>query len=95
MEACERALASDPTNPAALVWHSGGLFFQSGQKFRAGDWQSGMDLQARGVNEMDDGVALRPADPQTVIPRGAVLLAGTPFMPDSMARPLVLKGIGD
>jgi hypothetical protein len=95
METCERALARDPKDAAALVWHGGGFFFQSGQKFRAGDVQSGMDLQARGLKEMDDAVALRPDDLQTLIPRGAVLLAGAPFLPDQVARPLVQKGIGD
>src|SRR3989442_1518273 len=67
MEACEKALAADPRNAAALVWHGGGLFFQSGIKFRAGDWRSGLDLQQRGLKEMDDAVALAPDDLETLI----------------------------
>jgi len=94
METCERALAGDPKNAAALVWHGAGVFFQSGQRFRAGDWQAGMEMQTRGLAEMDDAVALR-RDVQTLVPRGAVLLAAAPFMPDSMAKPLLQKGIAD
>lgn len=94
MDTCEKALAADPKNAAALVWHGGGLYFRSGQKFRAGDWQAGLEMQARGLKEMDDAVALRP-DQQTLIPRGAVLLASAPFLPDPDARPLTEKGIAD
>jgi hypothetical protein len=54
-----------------------------------------MEMQTRGLKEMDDAVALRPDDVQTLIPRGAVLLAAAPFMPDSVARPLIQKGIAD
>jgi tetratricopeptide (TPR) repeat protein len=95
MDTCEKALAADPKNAAALVWHGGGLYFQSGQKFRAGDWQKGLEMQERGLKEMDDAVALRPDDLQTLIPRGAVLLASAPFLPDPDARPLTEKGIAD
>jgi hypothetical protein len=94
MDTCEKALAADPKNAAALVWHGGGLYFQSGQKFRAGDWQAGLEMQRRGLKEMDDAVALR-ADEQTLIPRGAVLLASAPFLPDADARPVTEKGIAD
>lgn len=95
MDTCEKALASDPKNAAALVWHGGGLYFQSGQQFRAGDWQAGLEMQKRGLKEMDDAVALRPDDLQTLIPRGATLLASAPFLPDPDARPLIQKGIAD
>jgi hypothetical protein len=95
MDTCEKALAADPKNAAALVWHGGGLYFQSGQKFRAGDWQAGLEMQQRGLKEMDEAVALRPNDLQTLIPRGATLLASAPFLPDPDARPLTQKGVGD
>jgi len=93
METCEKALAADPTNAAALVWHGGGLYYRSGQKFRAGDVQGGITLQARGLKEMDDAVAMRPDDLQTLIPRGAILLASAPFVPEP--EPLARKGIAD
>ena len=93
METCEKALAADPSNAPALVWHGGGLFYQSGQKFRAGDIQAGIAMQTRGLKEMDDAVAMRPDDLQTLIPRGAVLLASAPFLPEP--ETLTRKGIGD
>jgi hypothetical protein len=95
MATCEKALAADPADAAALVWHGGGLFFLSGQKFRAGDRQGGLELQRRGLEEMNDAVARRPDDLQTLIPRGAVLLASAPFLEGPDARALTLTGIGD
>src|SRR6266849_1135960 len=79
MEACEKALAQHPNDPPALVWHGNGLFFKSGQVFRTGDWQAGQKLLDQGLKEMDAAVALAPNDLQTLIPRGAALLAGAPF----------------
>ena len=96
METCEQALARDPHDAPALVWHGGGLFFLSGQKFRAGDWQGGLAMQERGLKEMDEAVALRPDSLETLIPRGATLLASAPHFPDdASARPILLKGVGD
>ena len=96
MATCEEALTKDPKNAAALVWHGGGLLYQSGQKFRAGDFRAGLDLQRRGLKEMDDAVALKPDDLQTLIPRGAVLLASAPHFPDEAeAQPLLKKAVGD
>jgi hypothetical protein len=96
MSACEKALADNPKDAPALVWHGNGLFFKSGQLFRSGDWQAGLKMQQQGLKEMDDGVALAPNDLQTLIPRGAALLAGAPFIDDdAQARPLVQKAVGD
>jgi hypothetical protein len=96
MEACEKALAQNPGDPPALVWHGNGLFFKSGQAFRKGDWQAGQKMLDQGLKEMDAGVALAPGDLQTIIPRGAALLAGAPFMgDDASARPLVVKAVAD
>ena len=95
MEACERALAENPKHAEALVWHGSGLYFQAGAAFQKGDNQAGMDLFARGIKEMDDAVALAPDNVGVLIPRGAVLLAGTRFMAPAMAKPLVEKAVGD
>jgi tetratricopeptide (TPR) repeat protein len=96
MEACEQALARNPKDPGALVWHGNGLFFKSGEILRTGDWQAGLKMQQQALKEMDDAVALAPNDLQTLIPRGAGLLAGAPFFPDeATARPLVTKAVGD
>lgn len=96
MDTCEKALAADPNDASALVWHGGGLFFLSGRKFRDGDWKAGTEMQQRGLQEMDRAVALQPDGLATLVPRGATLIASAPFFPDeASARPLLLTAIGD
>jgi hypothetical protein len=96
MELCEKALAQDPKDAPALVWHGGGLFYLSSEKFRDGDWRGGLEMQNRGLKEMDDAVALRPDSLETLIPRGATLLASAPYFPDdAAARPILLKAVTD
>lgn len=95
MKMCEDALAENPKNAEALVWHGSGLYFESGQAFRAGDMQKGMPLFQRSMKEMDDAVALSPDGLGVRIPRGAVLLTGSRQMSPDMARPLVEKAVGD
>src|SRR5579864_3490088 len=96
MKICEGALATDPKNAEALVWHGSGLFYQAGQAFQKGDQQAGMQFWQRGLKEMDDAVAIAPNSLGVRIPRGAVLLNGSRFVgsPD-MARPLIEKGVLD
>src|ERR1700730_10744794 len=57
MKACAQGLAQKPKQPEALVWNGGGLFYMSGQLFRKGDANKGIELYARGLKEMDDAVA--------------------------------------
>ena len=95
MKACEEALAANPKNAEALVWHGSGVFYQSGQAFQGGDQAKGMEMWTRGLKEMQTAVELAPDSPGTRIPRGAVLLAGTRFAPQEMAKPLLKDGLGD
>src|SRR5262249_46468915 len=95
METCERVLADDPKHAEALVWHGSGLFFEAGAAFRQGDSARGGDLFGRAMKEMDDAVALAPDNVAGLMPRGAVLLAGTRFMPPDQAAPLIRKALGD
>lgn len=95
MDACERALAENPKHAEALVWHGSGLTFQAGMAFRKGDMKTGGELWARGMKEMDDAVETAPNDVGVLIPRGALLLQATQTMPPQMARPLILKAVGD
>ena len=60
MDACEKALADNPKNAEALVWHGSGLAFQAGAAFRTGDAQTGGGLWTRGMEEMDRAVSLEP-----------------------------------
>lgn len=95
MDTCERTLAEDPTHAEAMVWHGSGLFFQAGAAFRQGDTARGLEMFNRGIKEMDDAVALAPNNVAVLIPRGAVLLTGTRFMPPDQATPLIQKAVGD
>ena len=96
MKICEDALSADPKNTEAMVWHGAGLYYQSGQAYRQGDQQKGGELWQRGMKEMDEAVALAPNSLGVRIPRGAVLLAGSRYLPSpEMARPLIEKGLGD
>ena len=93
---CEDALAADPKNAEALVWHGSGLFYQAGQAFQSGDQQKGGELWQRGLKEMDQAVELAPDDLGVRIPRGAVLLTASHYLPSpEMARPLLEKGLAD
>jgi hypothetical protein len=96
MKICEESLAADPKNAEALVWHGAGLFYASGLAFQKQDMQKGGELWARGLKEMDDAVALAPDQLGVVIPRGAVLLTASKYVPSpEMARPLIEKGVAD
>jgi hypothetical protein len=96
MKMCEQALSADPKNAEALVWHGSGLYFQGGMAFQSGDPQKGMELVNKGVEEMDRAVTLQPAQAGVRIPRGAVLLQSTLFMPENpMKRSLIEKGLAD
>ena len=96
MKICEDILAAEPKHPEALVWHGSGLFFQSGQAFQKADQQRGAELWQRGLKEMDLAVELAPDNIGVRIPRGAVLLTASRYVPSAeMARPLIEKGLTD
>ena len=88
-------LARDPKHPEALVWHGSGLFFQAGQAFQKGDMARGGPLWERGLAEMNAAVALAPDALPVIIPRGAVLLQASRFLPTEMARPLLETALRD
>lgn len=95
MKICTDTLASDPKNAEALVWHGAGEFFLSGQAFRTGDSEKGLNLYQSGIKKMDEAVALAPDKPAVRIPRGATLLTASRFVPPDQARPLIEKGLSD
>jgi hypothetical protein len=82
MKACEKALVRDPKNAEALVWHGGGLAFQAGQRFAAGDREAGLRLRERGHREMDEGARLGAGRVEVLIPHAALLEAGAYRVPD-------------
>ncbi len=95
MKACEEELAKNPKNAEALVWHGGGLLFQSGAAFRSGDQQKGMDLWSRALKEMKTAVELEPDNIGVRIPRGATLLTASRFAPPELGKPLIEDGVAD
>jgi hypothetical protein len=95
MAFCEQMLARHPKHPEALVWHGSGLFFEAGQAFQKGDMAKGGPLWERGLAEMNEAVALAPDSLAVVIPRGAVLLQASRFVPPAMARPLLETALRD
>jgi tetratricopeptide (TPR) repeat protein len=95
MKTCEQALAKDPKDPSALVWHGSGLYFQAGVAYRKGDIDAGKKLRLQGMQEMNDAVTLAPDSLQTRIPRGAILIASARFMDDALAKPLLETGVAD
>ena len=92
-ELCERTLAENPKHPEALVWHGAILFAEAGGAFGRGDAAIGGQLLQRGLEEMNDAVALAPDNPGVLIPRAATLLEGTRGMPPAMARPLIESAV--
>src|ERR1700676_4178442 len=96
MKACEQVLAQNPKHAEALVWHGGGLFYMSGQLFRKGDTNKGMELYGRGLSEMNDAVAIAPENVGVLIPRGATLLTASRSMPPGdQASQLLTQGLID
>ena len=63
---------------------------------KASRQQKGGELWQRGIQEMDEAVQLAPDHVGVRIPRGAVLLTASRYMPSpEMARPLIEKGVAD
>ena len=96
MKACEAALAADPKNAEAMVWHGSGVLVGAQGLFAAGDSQHGMTEWMRGLQEMQAAVDLAPDNVGVRIPRGAVLLTASRYLPDAgMAKPLIVEGVSD
>jgi tetratricopeptide (TPR) repeat protein len=95
MKTCEEALAKDPKNASAMVWHGAGVYVRSGIAFRKGDYATGRYLNARGIKEMADAVALNPDSVQTRIPRAAIFLSSARYVDSDISKPLVETAVGD
>lgn len=96
MKLCEETLAKDPKHAEALVWHGGGLLRQAGWAFSKGDMKQGSELWLRGEQELKDGVALAPESVATRIPRGAMLLEMSKYLPvPTQARAMLETAVQD
>lgn len=94
MQVCEQALAKDPKNAEALVWHGTGIIYKSGRLFET-DQAKALELWQQGLREMDDAVQIAPDRISVRIPRGAVLIDVSRFLPSDMAKPLIEKALTD
>jgi len=95
MKQCDQALASNPKQAEAMVWHGAGTFFQAGQSARAGEYQTAGELSKRGQDEMAAAVALEPENVGVLIPRGAALLVASQFVPAPAAKEMLNTGLAD
>lgn len=95
MKICEEILSENPKHAEALVWHGGGLLFQSRDYFIKGEREQGMALFQKGVAEMDMAVELAPKSVGVRVPRAATLAASTHQMPPQMAKPLIERSVRD
>ena len=98
MKVCEELLAKNPRHAEALVWHGAALLIQAGQAFQRGEGDTARALSIRGVGEMETAVAMAPADPGVLVPRGAVLSAAARNVSErdpERARAFLRTAVGD
>ncbi|HEY4839892.1 MAG TPA: hypothetical protein VIH72_14850 [Candidatus Acidoferrales bacterium] len=95
MKTCEDALAKDPKNAAAMVWHGAGIYVRGGITISKGDYANGKPMVSRGAKEMADAIALDPDDVQTRIPRAAMYIGATRKMDDAYSKPILELAVGD
>jgi hypothetical protein len=92
---CEDTLASEPDHVEAMVWHGAAVLGRPSLAFRAGDSATGMQLYGKGLAEMDRAVERAPKNVGVRIPRGAVVLAFAPFVPEPEHARLLRRGVAD
>jgi uncharacterized protein YciI len=95
MKVTEQVLAAQPDHAEAMVWHGSGMFFLSGRFFQQGDSQKGMEFWTKSLAMMDRAVELAPANVGVRIPRGAVLLSASRFVPPDMRKQLLDRAFSD
>jgi tetratricopeptide (TPR) repeat protein len=96
MKRGEAALASNPKNAEALVWHGAGTLVLAGRAFMSGNFQEGGRLWADATREMDEAVTIAPDDASVRIVRGSAYLEASRQIPaPDRARALLEMGVGD
>ena len=95
LDRCEATLAASPKHAEALVWRGAVRVFQSSKLFGTGQILAGMSLWSKGIQDMDDAVAIAPEYPGVRIPRAAVLLPAARSTPAAMSKPLLARVLDD
>lgn len=67
--------------------------FQAGQLFAKQEWQRGAEQQQRGLAEMDRAVEQRPNDISILVPRAAMLVTYSRFVPNAEQRAALLARV--
>jgi len=91
MARCEEVLAAEPNHAEAMVWHGSGVLSMAGAAFQKGDFQQGIELWAKGLEEMNRAVTLAPDDVAVRIPRGATLFESSRHVADPNQREALLR----
>lgn len=91
LDKCEETLAKNPKHAQALVWRGAGRVYLASVAFNAKKQADGVKLWTTGMKDLDDAVALEPKNPAVRIPRAAVLMPASRFVPPGMAKPLLEK----
>jgi tetratricopeptide (TPR) repeat protein len=95
MTMSEKALADNPQNAQALVWHGAGIFYQSWGEFQAGKEQQGIEHWVQGLVEMDKAIALSPDDIGVRVPRATAVTMASHYAPESQTKELLDRAIAD
>jgi hypothetical protein len=96
MRLIEATLDADPRRPDVLVWHGSGLIARAVQSVEKGGVPASDSLWKRGLQEMNEAVALDPDNVAVLIPRGATLLEVSRSVPDAdQAKGLLATGVAD
>jgi tetratricopeptide (TPR) repeat protein len=74
MKNAEEVLARNPKHVQALVWHGGGMIARASMAYRKGDYKLGDELWKKGLNEMNQAVALAPDRIDVIIGRSATII---------------------
>lgn len=98
MKTCEEALAVNPNDGEALVWHGSGLYYRSWQVYLRGEKERGLALRRAAQAVMDRAVEVAPDSVGVRIQRGSVALgvyrAGVITDP-AEAKGLLARAIAD
>jgi tetratricopeptide (TPR) repeat protein len=96
MRLIEATLDADPRRPDVLVWHGSGLMVRAAQAVEKGDIAAIERFWKRGLDDMNQAVALAPDNVAVLIPRGATLLEVSRSVPDAdQAKELLATAVAD
>jgi tetratricopeptide (TPR) repeat protein len=96
MRLIEATLDADSRRADVLVWHGSGLIARAVHALEKGDTTTSDRLWTRGLQEMNDAVALAADNVAVLIPRGATLLEVSRSVPDAdQAKGLLATGVAD